>query len=211
MKKTLLSVLVLGTVVLAACNNGGGDKTDATQDSTQSTVATTGQAPASDDKDLKVVNAKYTGIDAKVTGPLKEVVEHYVHLKNALASDNGNDAATAAKALNGSLAKVDPSSLNAEQKKVFADNADDMKEMAQHISESAGKIDHQREHFQMLSDDVYEVVSAFGAGTTLYRDFCPMYNDNKGAYWLSETKEVKNPYLGGKMPACGKVQEVVKQ
>ena len=37
-----------------------------------------------------------------------------------------------------------------------------------------------------------------------------MYNEGKGAIWLSETKEIKNPYLGGKMLTCGEVQEEIK-
>jgi hypothetical protein len=28
--------------------------------------------------------------------------------------------------------------------------------------------------------------------------------------WLSETKEIKNPYLGQKMPDCGTVEEEIK-
>ena len=37
-----------------------------------------------------------------------------------------------------------------------------------------------------------------------------MYNNNKGAIWLSSTKEVKNPYLGKAMSTCGEVQEELK-
>ncbi len=37
-----------------------------------------------------------------------------------------------------------------------------------------------------------------------------MYNDGKGGIWLSETKEIKNPYLGGKMPKCGTVQKEIQ-
>ncbi|MBA4167053.1 MAG: DUF3347 domain-containing protein, partial [Chitinophagaceae bacterium] len=84
------------------------------------------------------------------------------------------------------------------------------KENAEHISENAGKLGHQREHFEMLSKDVYDLVKAFGAGQTLYQDFCPMYNDEKGASWLSETKEIQNPYMGQKMTTCGSVKEELK-
>jgi len=28
--------------------------------------------------------------------------------------------------------------------------------------------------------------------------------------WLSETKDVKNPYFGSEMPKCGSVEEVIK-
>lgn len=44
----------------------------------------------------------------------------------------------------------------------------------------------------------------------MYKDFCPMYNNGKGAFWLSETKEIKNPYLGKAMPTCGTIQEELK-
>jgi hypothetical protein len=37
-----------------------------------------------------------------------------------------------------------------------------------------------------------------------------MYNENKGAMWISEMKEVKNPYFGAKMLTCGTVEEVIK-
>jgi len=36
-----------------------------------------------------------------------------------------------------------------------------------------------------------------------------MYNDDKGAMWLSETDEIKNPFYGSKMLKCGKVQEKI--
>jgi hypothetical protein len=37
-----------------------------------------------------------------------------------------------------------------------------------------------------------------------------MYNNNKGATWLSETKEIKNPYMGKKQPTCGSLKEEIK-
>ena len=40
----------------------------------------------------------------------------------------------------------------------------------------------------------------------LYHDHCPMAQDNKGAMWLSETKEIRNPYFGDKMMTCGSVE-----
>ena len=58
---------------------------------------------------------------------------------------------------------------------------------------------------------IYELVKAFGAGQPIYHDHCPMYNENKGGtMWLSETKEIKNPYLGSEMPKCGTVEEGIR-
>ena len=62
----------------------------------------------------------------------------------------------------------------------------------------------------MMSKDMYDMVKAFGAGMALYHDHCPMAQDNKGAMWLSETKEIRNPYFGDKMMTCGSVEEMMK-
>lgn len=139
-----------------------------------------------------------------------EVVASYLQIKNALANDNTKEAATAGKAIADGIQKMDGASLTADQKKVFDDVKDDMKEHGEHISNNAGKIAHQREHFETLSNDMYDLVKAFGSGQTLYKDHCPMYNDGKGATWLSEVKLIRNPYLGKKMPTCGSVEEEIK-
>jgi hypothetical protein len=108
------------------------------------------------------------------------------------------------------MAKIDKSLFTAEQKKTYDGVEDDLKEHAEHIGENARNIKHQREHFAMMSEDVYDLVKAFGGGQALYHDHCPMASDNKGAMWLSETKEIKNPYFGGKMNECVTVPEVIK-
>ncbi len=148
-------------------------------------------------------------VDPKVTASVTEIVTHYLDLKNALANDNGGDAAAAGKEVVISLSKVDKSLLTSTQKKAYSDLADDAKENAEHIGENGGKIEHQREHFELLSKDVYDLVKTFGGGQPLYKDFCPMYGD-KGGAWLSETKEIKNPYFGKKMLKCGSVKEEIK-
>jgi hypothetical protein len=94
---------------------------------------------------------------------------------------------------------------------VYDDIEEELKEHAEHIGKNGDKIEHQREHFAMMSEVIYELVKAFGAGQPIYHDHCPMYNENKGgAMWLSEMKELNNPYFGAKMPKCGKVEEVIK-
>ncbi len=149
-------------------------------------------------------------VDAKVAASIKGIVEHYLHLKNALANDKTKDAAAAGKEIVVAMGTVDKSLFTADQKKLYEDVEDDAKEHAEHIGENAGNIEHQREHFDMLSKDVYDLVKAFGSGQVLYKDFCPMYNDKKGAMWLSETKTVKNPYYGKQMSTCGSIQEEIK-
>jgi hypothetical protein len=63
--------------------------------------------------------------------------------------------------------------------KKYADIADDAKEHVQHIADNSGKIDHQREHFAMLSKDVNDLIKIFGTDKKKYRDYCPMYDQGK--------------------------------
>ena len=110
----------------------------------------------------------------------------------------------------GMVCVFDKKGLTTEQKKTFEDVANDATEHAEHIGKNGGNLAHQREHFEMLSKDMYDLVKAFGGGQVLYKDFCPMYNNGKGAFWISEIKEIKNPYLGKAMPTCGSIKEELK-
>ncbi|MEW5800445.1 MAG: DUF3347 domain-containing protein [Bacteroidota bacterium] len=148
--------------------------------------------------------------DASVAASVKDLVDRYLDLKNALANDKTKEAATAGAALESAFKKFDKEGLTEAQRKLYVDVADDAREQAEHIGDNAGKIEHQREHFVMLSKDMYDLVTAFGTERVLYKDFCPMYDNKKGAMWLSETKTIKNPYYGKKMLTCGSVQEEMK-
>ena len=187
MKKTLLISTLCVVVILSACGNES-NKTANTKP-----VQTETTAP----------------VVAKTAATIAPIVTHYLHLKNALVGDNGKDAAAAAKELETALAAMDKSSFTAEQQKAFTDNQEDLKEHAEHIGNTTD-VKHQREHFASMSEDVFALTKVFGSGQTLYQDNCPMFNDNKGAIWLSEVKDIKNPYYGSKMLSCGKMVTEIK-
>ncbi len=197
MKQITLLVALFSMATLGACNTNGNSPGQNKKNGSVPTVPLS-QPVAPADTSLKT------------TVPIKEILDGYLQLKNAFAKDNTNDAATIATALQTTLINFNKTALTAQQKKTFEDIADDAKEHAEHIGKNGGNIAHQREHFEMLSKDMYDMVKAFGAGQVLYKDFCPMYNKGKGAFWVSETKEIKNPYLGKAMPTCGTVKEEIK-
>ena len=190
--KNKIPGIAIFAISLAACNSSS-DKTNETKinDSTQA-------------------NTHPKSESVKEPASINGVISGYLQLKNALVNDNGTDAANAGKTIMNALEKIDTASFSAEQKKIFKDVADDIKENAEHCSVNGNKIEHQREHFEMLSQDMYDLVKAFAGTQILYRDFCPMYNNGKGGMWISEIKEIKNPYLGKKMPTCGEVKEEIK-
>jgi len=138
------------------------------------------------------------------------IINGYIGLKNALVADNSEAAATLGKTLLEALETFDQSTIVEAQQKEVNNIIQDSKEHAEHISENSGKIDHQRGHFELLTKDINDLVAITGTDRVLYKTYCPMYNEGKGGIWLSEIKEIKNPYLGSKMLNCGKIQEEIK-
>ncbi|NDP22839.1 MAG: DUF3347 domain-containing protein [Paludibacter sp.] len=137
------------------------------------------------------------------------IINNYLALKNALVEDNGKKAASSGKLLYDALGKYEISSVPASKQKELKDILYDAREHAEHISENGNKIDHQREHFEILSTDIKDLVVITGADRTLYQIYCPMYDNKKGGKWLSESNEIKNPLLGSKMIKCGSVSQVI--
>ena len=197
MKKIFFGFAVIA-ITASACNNTPTAEKNIKHEDTSQLSSTAKEAD------------KSSMPDTKVDGSMKEMVAQYLQMKNALANDNGKDAATAGNAFVESMGKMDKNSLTADRKTKWDNLSDDAKEMAEHIGKNGDKLEHQREHFDMLSKDMYDMVKTFGGGQTLYQDFCPMYNNKKGATWLSETKDIKNPYLGKAMPTCGSIKEEIK-
>lgn len=120
---------------------------------------------------------------------------HYIHLKEALVASQSDEAKKAADKLQQSLASVENAkSAQAEAGKVA----------------SASNLDVQRKAFASLSNEITTLVksSTLSMGE-IYLEYCPMANGNTGAYWLSNEKEIKNPYFGDKMLKCGSVKETI--
>lgn len=201
LKKTpiagLLFVFALG---LSAC-----DSTH--QKSAQNDSTTTGQEEAAQPVALEVPD--YSAADASVKSALDDLAHSYLKLKDALVKSNGEEAGQSARELEKNLRSLDASKLTPKQKSYFDQHAGMVKQHASAIA-GAGGVEDQRGQLAMLSSSVFALVKVFGANDqTVYYQYCPMANGEKGAYWLSETKEIKNPYMGEKMLTCGETRETV--
>ncbi|EFK34002.1 Protein of uncharacterised function (DUF3347) [Chryseobacterium gleum] len=175
------------------------DLSSATQNDTDSTMALIdATAKKTEQQEVKEVSQNFS---------IAPIVKDYLVLKNALVADNDRAAANAGKQLFANLNKVDLKTIPANKHKEFMDIFENAKENAEHIGDNAGKIDHQREHLASLSKDVSDLIALFGTTQKLYQDYCPMYNDGKGAVWISEAKAIKNPYYGNQMLTCGSVKK----
>jgi hypothetical protein len=137
------------------------------------------------------------------------IIDNYLALKDALVADNSTKAASSGEKLFDAFEKFDISAQAKSQQKELAEIIEVASEHAEHISENSGSIDHQREHFEMLSKDIRDLTLITGSDRTLYQAFCPMYNNKEGGVWLSASSEIKNPFYGNKMLKCGSVQQEI--
>lgn len=208
MKHLFISTLALSTLLIAACGNNETATADHSNHEKVAAKDTTAAQPAPGN--LATVTPTFTQVDAQLSTALQAVWQHYYHIRFALANDDANEAGNGGVALADAMDKVNKTTMPADQKALYEKNEEDLRMHAKHIAENTGNIKHQREHFQKMSADVYDLVKGFGAGKPVYKTYCPMAFDNKGAYWISTEAEVKNPYFGKDMLTCGEVQEQIK-
>ena len=139
------------------------------------------------------------------------VAKAYFEVKNALVNDNAEMAQKVVGKVTGTLAKVDMALLEGDAHNHWMALQKQLQEAAKMISETAD-IEKQREHFNMLSEAILETTESFGLEIDItYRQFCPMAFDDKGAFWLSESDEILNPYFGDMMLRCGEVKQTYRK
>ncbi len=191
-------LIVSAAIALISCTGNNTSKDDQVETDASATDNTT------TDKEVKLIKANFTSMDPGVSAYIKSLLQNYFGIKNALIEGDSKKAASASKSIYNAMKGFEKSLLTTEQKKAYDPIEDNLKEHADQIAKS--KIEEQRQHFAAMSKDMYAIVNAFGAGMTLYHDHCPMYNN--GSMWLSETKDIRNPYYGEKMKTCGSVEEM---
>jgi hypothetical protein len=137
---------------------------------------------------------------------LKSIFDDYFAIKDALVKTDGASAFALASKLVSDLNKVKLDSLTLTEKEAWTKVEKDLKFDAEHIAETkdAG---HQRDHFGSLSKNMMLLLKASKPTEKVYYQNCPMFNNGKGADWLSKESSIKNPYYGNKMLTCGKTIE----
>lgn len=142
---------------------------------------------------------------------LDEVIDAYLNLKEGLVAADKNITAKYSSALLEALEKVNGDLLKDGAAKAFWNEKKSFLMEHARLCKEAPSIDGKRENFIYLSEPLIKTVEAFGPGNEkLYVDYCPMANNNKGAYWLSEIKEIRNPFMEGKdMLTCGEVKKEI--
>ena len=117
----------------------------------------------------------------------EDIAEQYLNIKNALVASNADSAQIAAKSL----------VIGLENKKEAW--ANEMLPFVKLIADTM-MLEVQRANFKTLSDELIKLANESNDfGISLYEQYCPMAFNNEGASWLSDKKEIRNPYYGDQM------------
>lgn len=182
---------ILFVAFLASCN-GNEDKV--------AIESTKKDEPLSQSKNSKAFNEEFD-----------HFLNIYFHLKDRLVLTNDTLAIAASKELKAAADSLKLSDLKADQSILEM-----AKGYVESISAEAAALSNQkdieemRKSFQVISDNLYDLVRTVRYDQqVLYHQYCPMAFNDQGAYWLSSTTDIKNPYFGKKMLTCGDVKDSI--
>jgi len=140
---------------------------------------------------------------------LYNVFESYINLKDALVNDDVNKVSKNSNNLLNELSQVNMKLVKDEAHNHWMSLEKEIKSSAKSIANTSDIKEH-RNHFKHLSSHLIKAVQMFGVNEKVYVEFCPMADNNNGAYWLSKEEKVINPYFGEAMLTCGEVKQVIE-
>ena len=139
---------------------------------------------------------------------LKAVFDNYFSLKDALVNTDAGTSSARAASLVKAIRNVEMGKLSNEEHTVWMKVLKELTAQAEKIA-TTKDIEKQRGTFALLSENIYALTKVSKHSETVYYQHCPMFNNGKGANWLSKEESIKNPFYGSKMLTCGSVQETI--
>ena len=151
-----------------------------------------------------------SGINPTFKSQLTKVYNAYLEMKNAFVETDAKKVADEAKDVIKALKSVDMALLEHDPHMVWMEHLETLNRTIDAISKS-NDIKKQRNEFIEFNLVFYKSLKLFGLNNvTTYFQYCPMANNDKGAYWFSNVEEIRNPYFGDVMMSCGEVKEIIK-
>ncbi len=149
-------------------------------------------------------------VDDKFKKQLSEVYNKYLVMKDALITSDAHKVMTAANNVSAALKNVDMALLKGDAHMAWMDQLKVIEKSANAMGKLMD-IEKQRSEFAKFNIAFYKSLKAFGLDNiTAYYQYCPMADKDKGAYWFSNSEEIKNPYFGEAMLGCGENRETIK-
>ncbi len=141
---------------------------------------------------------------------LTGVYEASLELTEAFVTANATKTKNASGRVQKALASVDMIQLSSSAHTDWMTQLEVMNKSVKAI-EATGNMEQQRTAYASFEETLYRSIKTFGiTRKPAYRQFCPMAQNNKGAYWLSGKQAIRNPYFGDQMLTCGETKEEIR-
>lgn len=141
---------------------------------------------------------------------LSTLLEHYMNAKDALAEDDFDEAHSSLTELRKEVVESDEMNHHEEHSQIHTEHHDSMVEAVNNAAQ-AGDIGELRSSFKDISSNLIKALENKGFDEeSLYLQYCPMADNNEGARWINDKKEVVNPYMGEKMIGCGETEKEIE-
>ncbi|PVY43690.1 uncharacterized protein DUF3347 [Pontibacter virosus] len=207
MKRTLVAA-ALAAFMFTSCSESKKETTAETENHEHHEGMAHGDNMPAEGK-VVVETPDYTSVAGPVKEQIAAIVDSYLNLKDNLVASDAAKAQADAKAVVAAAEKVDVSALQGEQKAFAEERLGEVKQTASKMAASTD-LAAQRAQLELLSEATFALTKAFGTSDqTLYYQYCPMANNDQGAYWLSSNEEIRNPYFGEQMLKCGSTEEII--
>ncbi|GAB4242632.1 MAG: hypothetical protein Tsb0034_20120 [Ekhidna sp.] len=144
--------------------------------------------------------------DPKFQEQLQALFTAYLPVKDALIQSDGKTAGKEAEKLKTAIDEVDMKLVKGEAHMVWMKDLEVLREATEGITNESD-VEKARMMLSPLSDQLFHTLKKFQIEVDGYRQYCPMAFDFKGAFWLSDSDEILNPYFGDAMLTCGNVEE----
>jgi copper chaperone CopZ len=144
-------------------------------------------------------------MESQDANQLQAVFDNYFLLKDALVNTDSKSASEKATVLLFTITAVKMEKLKMDEHTVWMQILKNLTVDVKSISETQD-IEKQRNVFDSLSKNVYELIKVSKPTEAVYYQYCPMKKMN----WLSKENTIKNPYFGTQMLSCGSVVETIK-
>ncbi|CAM1346372.1 efflux RND transporter periplasmic adaptor subunit [Tenacibaculum crassostreae] len=140
---------------------------------------------------------------------LQTAYDEYIKLKDNLIKSGAELSKNSASTLHKELQNIDMKLLANNEAHTQWMMLNKTLQSSSNAIANSEDIKVQRKQFKILSEHFILAVQSFGINEISYKQYCPMADSDKGAYWLSKEKQVLNPYFGDMMLKCGEVKQVI--
>jgi Cu(I)/Ag(I) efflux system membrane fusion protein len=141
---------------------------------------------------------------------LNIIFNAYIQFKDKLVASDAKAAINEAQNLYKNVELTDMKLFSSETHEYWMDKSKIIMSSLKEIKQTSN-IDEIRKYFVSISENLIKVFKAFGTGKNkAFIQFCPMANQNIGAFWLSTESQIKNPFYGDMMLNCGETRDTIK-